>query len=90
MLAGDPAVTDGPTLPLFHLVCIDKASQMVVSNGLMALAGLAPDGRILVAGDEKQLPPVRAVHNQETEGRRLGGSLYDFLKSAHVAEFPLD
>ena len=90
MLAGDPAVTDGPTSPLFHLVCIDEASQMVVSNGLMALAGLAPSGRVLVAGDDKQLPPVRAVHNQEIEGRRLGGSLYDFLKSAQVAEFPLD
>lgn len=90
MLAGDPAVTDGPTSPLFHLVCIDEASQMVVSNGLMALAGLAPGGRVLVAGDDKQLPPVRAVHNQEIEGRRLGGSLYDFLKSAQVAEFPLD
>jgi hypothetical protein len=90
ILAGDPAVIGGPTAPLFHLVCIDEASQMVVSNGLMALAGLAPGGRVLVAGDDKQLPPVRAVHNQEIEGRRLGGSLYDFLKSAHLVEFPLD
>jgi hypothetical protein len=88
--AGDAAVTDGPTSPLFHLVCIDEASQMVVSNGLMALAGLAPGGRVLVAGDDKQLPPVRSVHDQTIEGRHLGGSLYDFLKSAQVAEFPLD
>jgi hypothetical protein len=63
LTAGDPSVTDGPTSPLFHLVCIDKASQMVVSNGLMALAGLAPGGRVLVAGDDKQLPPVRTVHD---------------------------
>jgi ATP-dependent exoDNAse (exonuclease V) alpha subunit len=90
LVAGDPTVTDGPTSPLFHLVCIDEASQMVVSNGLMALAGLALGGRVLVAGDDKQLPPVRAVHNQEIDGRRLGGSLYDFLKCAQVAEFPLD
>ncbi len=90
LVAGDPAITNGPTSPLFHLVCIDEASQMVVSNGLMALAGIAPGGRVLVAGDDKQLPPVRAVHNQEIEGRRLGGSLYDFLKSGQVAEFPLD
>ncbi|MCP4874327.1 MAG: hypothetical protein GY896_02475, partial [Gammaproteobacteria bacterium] len=46
--------------------------------------------RLLNAGDDKQLPPVRAVHAQEIDGRRLGGSLYDFLKSAQVAEFPLD
>ena len=90
LVAGDPTVSDGPTSPLFHLVCVDDASQMVVSNGLIALAGLAPGGRVLVAGDDKQLPPVRAVHNQEIEGRRLGGSLYDFLKSPQVAEFPLD
>lgn len=88
--AGQPAVTEGPTSPLFHLVCIDEASQMVVSNGLMALAGLAPGGRVLVAGDDKQLPPVRTVQTQEIEGRLLGGSLYDFLKSAEVAEYPLD
>lgn len=88
--AGQPATTEGPTSPLFHLICIDEASQMVVSNGLMALAGLAPGGRVLVAGDDKQLPPVRTVHTQEIEGRLLGGSLYDFLKSAEVAEYPLD
>ena len=88
--AGDPSITDGPTSPLFDLVCIDEASQMVVSNGLMALAGLSPGGRVLVAGDDKQLPPVRTVHAQEVEGRRLGGSLYDFLKSSEVSEFPLD
>jgi hypothetical protein len=88
--AGDPTATDGPTSPLFDLVCIDEASQMVVSNGLMALAGLAPGGRVLVAGDDKQLPPVRAAHAQEVEGRQLGGSLYEFLKSCEVAEFPLD
>jgi hypothetical protein len=86
--SGDPAA--GPTAPLFHLVCIDEASQMVVSHGLMALAGLAGGGRVLVAGDDKQLPPVRALHEQEVGGRRLGGSLYDFLKSAQVAERSLD
>jgi superfamily I DNA and/or RNA helicase len=78
LVAGDPTVTDGPTSPLFHLVCIAEASQMVVSNGLMALAGLAPGGHVMVAGDDKQLAPIRAIHGQEIEGRRLGGSLYVF------------
>ena len=87
---GRDEVTDGPTSPLFHLVCIDEASQMVVSNGLMALAALAQGGRVLVAGDDKQLPPVRTAQEHEIDGRRLGGSLYDFLKSAQVMEFPLD
>ena len=90
LVGGKQSATDGPTAPLFDMVCVDEASQMVVSSGLMALAGLAPGGRVLIAGDNKQLPPVRTVHEQEIDGRRLGGSLYDFLKSAHVAEFPLD
>ena len=33
---------DGPTAELFDLVCIDEASQMVLGQGLMALAGMAP------------------------------------------------
>ncbi|NVJ15318.1 AAA domain-containing protein [Myxococcus sp. AM010] len=81
---------DGLTAPLFDLVCIDEASQMVVSQGLMCLAGLAPGGRVLVAGDDRQLPPVRQVHEHEVDGRHIGGSLYAFLREAQVAEFRLD
>ena len=59
VLAGRPGDgSDGYTAPLFDLVCIDEASQIVLSQGLMALAGLRDTGRVLVAGDDKQLPPV--------------------------------
>lgn len=81
--------TDGPTAPIFDLVCIDEASQMVLGQSLMALAGLAPGGRVVVAGDNQQLPPVRAARTILIEGREMGGSLYGFLKSTQVAEFPL-
>lgn len=74
----------------FDLVCIDEASQLVLSHGLMALAGLAENGRIIVAGDDKQLPPIRAVRETRVDGRDIGGSLYQFLKSAAVSEFVLD
>jgi hypothetical protein len=56
----------------------------------MALAGLAENGRVLVAGDDKQLPPVRSIQEQEIDGLQLGASLFDFLKSADVDEFPLE
>ena len=82
--------TEGPTAPLFDLVCIDEASQMVLGQGLMALAGIAPGGRIVVAGDNQQLPPVRAARDVCIDGRELGGSLYGFLKSTAVAEFALE
>ncbi|MES3100518.1 AAA domain-containing protein [Sphingomonas faeni] len=84
------AGTDGPTAPLFDLVCIDEASQLVLGQGLMALAGLAPDGRIVVAGDDKQLPPIRAGKPIKLEGRELGGSLYAFMKSVGAPEFRLE
>jgi hypothetical protein len=81
---------EGPTAPMFDLLCIDEASQMVLAHGLMALAGLAANGRVVVAGDDQQLPPVRATRTMVLQGRELGGSFYTFLKSTLVAEFVLD
>jgi hypothetical protein len=81
---------DGPTAELFDLVCIDEASQMVLGQGLMALAGMAPACRVVVSGDDQQLPPVRSMRSVRIKGRELGGSLYAFLKSADSAEFALE
>ncbi|MER8772644.1 AAA domain-containing protein [Mesorhizobium sp. M0960] len=90
LTGGGVPSANGPTAPLFDLICIDEASQMVLGHGLMALAGLAPGGRVVVAGDDQQLPPVRAARETRIAGRDLGGSLYAFLKSAKAAEFALD
>lgn len=80
----------GPTIPFFDLVAIDEASQMVLGQGLMALSGLAGDGRVIVAGDDRQLPPVRAAAGMAIDGREVGGSLYAFMKHAGVPEFGLE
>lgn len=80
----------GFTGDFFHLTCIDEASQMVLSHGLMAIAGMAEQGRVLVAGDNKQLPPIRVEHEHDIDGRRLGSSLYAFLQAAGVPEYPFD
>jgi hypothetical protein len=80
----------GPSGDFFHLTCIDEASQMVLSQGLMAIAGMAEGGRILVAGDDKQLPPIRVEHDHDFDGRRLGSSLYAFLQRAGIPEFRFD
>ena len=80
----------GFTGSFFHLTCIDEASQMVLSHGLMAIAGMAEQGRVLVAGDNRQLPPIRIEHEHDIDGRRLGSSLYAFLQAAGVPEFALD
>lgn len=84
------AAQGGFTGDFFHLTCIDEASQMVLSHGLMAIAGMASQGRVLVAGDNKQLPPIRVEHEHDIDGRRLGSSLYAFLQAAGVPEFPFD
>lgn len=81
---------DGHTARLFDLVLIDEASQTLVSQGLMSLAGLAEDARVIVCGDDRQLAPVRTTSEASVGGRELGGSLYRFLASAGVAEFALE
>jgi hypothetical protein len=82
---------DGPTARVFDLVLIDEASQMMLAQGLLCLSGLAEGGRVLVAGDDRQLPPVRPTHGAAAaDGRLLGGSLYAFLKSGQVSEFRLN
>jgi ATP-dependent helicase YprA (DUF1998 family) len=88
--SGTVPQTDGQAAELFDLICIDEASQMVLGHGLMALAGMAPSCRVVVSGDDQQLPPVRASRSTRIEGRELGGSLYSFLKSTGTAEFALE
>ncbi|CAN7732017.1 AAA domain-containing protein [Ensifer adhaerens] len=89
LLRGSPQ-GDGYTADLFDLVCIDEASQMVLAHGLIAHGGLRPGGRLVVAGDDRQLPPIRSGREIKMGERQLGGSLYGFLKSSKVPEFALD
>ena len=88
--SGRGANADGLTAELFDLVCIDEASQMVLGHGLLAMAGLKPGGRVVVAGDDRQLPPIRAAREVVLDGRSLGGSLYGFMASGGTPEFALD
>lgn len=81
---------DGLTAEIFDLVCIDEASQMVLGHGLLAIGGLKTNGRLVVAGDDRQLPPIRATREVALGERQLGGSLYSFLKSGSVPEFALE
>src|SRR3546814_17995427 len=45
---------------------------------------------MVVAGDDHQLPPIRAGREVTLGQRQRGGSLYTFLKSGDVPEFALD
>jgi len=46
------------TLPPFDLVVLDEASQLRVAESAVPLALVAPTGRVVLAGDDLQLPPI--------------------------------
>ena len=70
--------------PEFDLVVIDEASQMRLAEGALPLSARAAEGRAIVAGDDRQLPPI--VHAQYPDGepgeRPLHRSLFEALRPA--------
>ncbi len=46
---------------LFDLVVLDESSQVPVTLALRPLAGLRPDGQVVIAGDNLQMPPIHEL-----------------------------
>ena len=42
----------------FDVILIDEASQMKLPEALIAFSAGAPDGTVILAGDDRQLPPI--------------------------------
>jgi hypothetical protein len=55
LLASSGSLTNG----LFDLIVVDEASQLDVATSTLAMSGLAAGGSVVIAGDPKQLPPIR-------------------------------
>ncbi|HEX2076878.1 MAG TPA: AAA domain-containing protein [Longimicrobium sp.] len=68
-----------PVRPLFDVVVIDEASQMKVPDALIALSSIRRGGRVILAGDDRQLPPI--LHGRYPREDTLLGSAF-----AHFAE----
>lgn len=51
--------------PLFDVVLIDEASQMTMPQALIAWCAATPEANIILAGDDRQLPPI--VHGAYPE-----------------------
>lgn len=64
--------------PLFDLIIIDEAGQMDTANAILALATLAADGCVVVAGDPLQLPPIHQV-DPPLGAESLVGSIYSYI-----------
>lgn len=61
----------------FDLVLVDEATQATEPRALIAINKLKPDGRLVLVGDQKQLPPVCVCQQAQELG--LGISLFDRL-----------
>ncbi|HEU4880670.1 MAG TPA: ATP-binding protein, partial [Longimicrobium sp.] len=68
-----------PIRPLFDVIVIDEASQMKVPDALVALSSIRHGGRVILAGDDRQLPPI--LHGRYPREDTLFGSAF-----AHFAE----
>lgn len=68
--------------PLFDLIVLDEASQLDVGTSTLAIAGLANDGSVVVAGDPKQLPPIHQA--QAPVGLEpFVGAVFTYLEKRH-------
>ena len=54
---------------LADCLVLDEASQMNLPEAIMAALPLAPDGRLIVVGDHRQMPPI-IKHDWASEPRR--------------------
>lgn len=73
----------------FDVIVIDEGGQIDVAHASVVLAGAATNGRVIIAGDPRQLPPI---HTAEAPAglESLVGSIYDFFADWHkVAAQPL-
>ncbi|MGN6031297.1 MAG: DEAD/DEAH box helicase, partial [Thermomicrobiales bacterium] len=59
---------------LFDIAVLDEASQMSIPYAVMATLPLRPDGRLIVVGDHRQMPPI--VKNDW--GREVRRSFQEF------------
>ncbi|HEU0302202.1 MAG TPA: AAA domain-containing protein, partial [Longimicrobium sp.] len=75
----EDADAGSPVRPLFDVVVIDEASQMKVPDALIALSSIRRGGRVILAGDDRQLPPI--LHGRYPREDTLLGSAF-----AHFAE----
>jgi DNA replication ATP-dependent helicase Dna2 len=71
---------DSPTTaPFFDLLIVDEASQMDVTQAILAFCGLAPQATVVFAGDPQQLPPIQQSE-PPTGLETLVGNIYEYVR----------
>lgn len=72
---------------LAHCLVLDEASQMSIPEATMAALPLAPDGRLIVVGDHRQMPPI--VKNDWSSEPRRTFQEFRSYESLFLALLPL-
>lgn len=73
----------GAVQPWFDVVLIDEASQMKLPDALIAFSASKPDGTVILAGDDRQLPPI--IHGDyPEEHEHMLSSVFAYMR--HVIE----
>jgi hypothetical protein len=74
----------------FDLIIVDEASQADVATGTLILSKRAVNGACVIAGDDKQLPPIHQAEPPE-ELENIVSSLYNYFRHYHgIAPLSLD
>ena len=73
---------------LADCLVLDEASQMNLPEAVMAALPLAPDGRLVVVGDHRQMPPI-VKHDWASEPRRTFQEFRSY-ESLFTALLPLE
>jgi len=63
---------------VFDVVILDESSQVPVAHAVAAFAGLKDDGRLVIAGDHLQMPPIVAIQ-APVDAAYLVGSIHTYL-----------
>lgn len=63
---------------VFDVVILDESSQVPVAQAVAAFTGLKTDGRLIIAGDHLQMPPIVAIE-APVDAAYLVGSIQTYL-----------
>ena len=78
------AIRKGIPAGRLNLVVLDEGSQVKVAEAAIALRRVRPGGRVIIAGDHKQLPPiVQGAYPEPTAGEPLlHRSIFEAFRAA--------
>jgi len=66
----------------FHMLLLDEASQLPVSGAAAYFLLLREEGRVMLAGDHRQLGPIQAFRTRSSE-QGLLDSIFSYMQDAH-------